>query len=252
MVAKPVRKSVAIVVPPNAQSLDVSGPLDAFLEANRHAAGGAVYEVRLVAAGAGRTIRVGGMSLVTDSSIFDDVRPIDTMLVAGTPDYALAYTSADLDAWLRRRAPKARRYGSVCTGAFFLGAAGLLDGLNATTHWQHAAELAERFPAAKIMPDQIYVEDGSLYTSAGVTAGIDLALKLIEDDHGRDLALMVARRLVVFLKRPGGQSQFSAHLAAQIANEGRIQSVQHWILDHLPLDLTLNSLAGRAALSGRT
>ncbi len=139
----------------------------------------------------------------------------------------------------------------VCTGAFFLGAAGLLDGLNATTHWQHAAELAERFPAAKVVPDQIYVEDGALYTSAGVTAGIDLALKLIEDDHGRDLALMVARRLVVFLKRPGGQSQFSAHLAAQVAEEGRIHSVQHWILDHLSLDLTLASLATRTAMSVR-
>ena len=145
----------------------------------------------------------------------------------------------------------ARRYGSVCTGAFFLGAAGLLDGLSATTHWQHAAELAERFPAAKVVPDQIYVEDGPLYTSAGVTAGIDLALKLIEDDHGRELALKVARRLVVFLKRPGGQSQFSAHLAAQIASEGRIQSVQHWILDHLSLDLTLTVLADRAGMSVR-
>ena len=124
------------------------------------------------------------------------------MLVAGTPDYALAYASAEFHAWLRRRAPKTRRYGSVCTGAFFLGAAGLLDGMSATTHWQHAAELAERFPAAKVVPDQIYVQDGALYTSAGVTAGIDLALKLIEDDHGRDLALTVARRLVVFLKRP--------------------------------------------------
>src|ERR1700694_2671623 len=233
MSAKPARRLIAIVVPPNAQSLDVSGPLDAFLEANRQSSVGALYEVRLVATGASRTIRVGGMSLVTKSSIFEDVRPIDTMLVAGTPDYALAYTSADFHAWLRRRAPKTRRYGSVCTGAFFLGAAGLLDGMNATTHWQHAAELAERFPAAKVVSDQIYVEDGALYTSAGVTAGIDLALKLIEDDHGRDLALTVARRLVVFLKRPGGQSQFSAHLAAQIADEGKIRSLQHWILDNL-------------------
>jgi transcriptional regulator GlxA family with amidase domain len=191
------------------------------------------------------------MSLVTDSSIFDDVRPIDTMLVAGTPDYGLAYTSADLHAWLRRRAPKTRRYGSVCTGAFFLGAAGLLDGMSATTHWQHAAELAERFPAAKVVPDQIYVQDGALYTSAGVTAGIDLALKLIEDDHGRDLALTVARRLVVFLKRPGGQSQFSAHLAAQIADEGKIRSLQHWVLDHLAHDLSLDSLASRVAMSVR-
>jgi transcriptional regulator GlxA family with amidase domain len=251
MVTKPARKSVAIVVPPNAQSLDVSGPLDAFLEANRHSSGGALYEVRLVATGASRTIKAGGLSLVTDSSIFDDVRSIDTMLVAGTPDYAVAYASADFHAWLRRRAPKTRRYGSVCTGAFFLGAAGLLDGRNATTHWQHAAELAERFPAAKVVPDQIYVQDGGLYTSAGVTAGIDLALKLIEDDHGRDLALTVARRLVVFLKRPGGQSQFSAHLAAQIADEGKIRSLQHWILDHLSLDLTLDSLANRVAMSVR-
>jgi transcriptional regulator GlxA family with amidase domain len=251
MSAKPARSSIAIVVPPNAQSLDVSGPLDAFLEANRQSSGRVHYDVRLVAIDAGRTIRAGGMSLIADTSIFDDHEAIDTLLVAGTPDFALAYSSGDFHKWLRRRAPKARRYGSVCTGAFFLGAAGLLDGLNATTHWQHAAELAERFPAAKVVPDQIYVEDGSLYTSAGVTAGIDLALKLIEDDHGRDLALRVARRLVVFLKRPGGQSQFSAHLAAQIANDGRIQSVQHWILDHLPLDLTLTSLAGRAAMSVR-
>jgi transcriptional regulator GlxA family with amidase domain len=116
---------------------------------------------------------------------------------------------------------------------------------------QHAAELAERFPAAKIVPDQIYVQDGALYTSAGVTAGIDLALKLIEDDHGRDLALTVARRLVVFLKRPGGQSQFSAHLAAQIADEGKIRSLQHWVLDHLSLDLSLDSLASRVAMSMR-
>jgi transcriptional regulator GlxA family with amidase domain len=251
MVAKNARKSVAIIVPPNAQSLDVSGPLDAFLEANRQASGESLYEVRLVATGARRTVKAGGMSLVADSSIFDDVRSIDTMLVAGTPDYAMAYNSGDFHAWLRRRAPKTRRYGSVCTGAFFLGASGLLDGMSATTHWQHAAELAERFPAAKVVPDQIYVQDGALYTSAGVTAGIDLALKLIEDDHGRDLALTVARRLVVFLKRPGGQSQFSAHLAAQMADEGKIRSLQHWILDHLSLDLSLVSLASRVAMSVR-
>ena len=251
MAAKPARKSVAVIVPPNAQSLDVSGPVDAFLEANRQSAGGAVYEVRLVAASASRNVKAGAMSLVADSSISDDSRPIDTMLVAGTPDYGLAYDATDFHAWLRRRAPKTRRYGSVCTGAFFLGAAGLLDGKNSTTHWQHAAELAERFPAAKVMPDQIYVQDGALYTSAGVTAGIDLALKLIEDDHGRELAFKVARRLVVFLKRPGGQSQFSAHLAAQIADEGKIRSLQHWILEHLSLDLTLDLLAGRIAMSVR-
>ena len=251
MAAKTIRKSIAIIVPPKAQSLDVSGPLDAFVEANRHSSGTVLYDVRLVATGASRTIKAAGMSLLADSSIFDDTRSIDTMLVAGTPDYAFAYSSSDLHEWLRRRAPKARRYGSVCTGALFLGAASLLDGMNATTHWQHAAELAERFPAAKVVPDQIYVQDGKLYTSAGVTAGIDLALKLIEDENGRDLALTVARRLVVFLKRPGGQSQFSAHLAAQMADEGKIRSLQRWILDHLSLNLPLESLADRAAMSVR-
>ena len=251
MSVAPRERSVVIVAPPNAQSLDVAGPLDAFLEANRQSGGKARYEVRLMSIGADRTVRAGGLSLVADASILDVDQPIDTLLVAGTPDYAQAYSCVDFHAWLRRRAPQTRRYGSVCTGAFFLGGAGLLDGLRATTHWQHAAELAERFPAAKVVADQIYVEDGSLYTSAGVTAGIDLALKLIEDDYGRELALQVARRLVVFLKRPGGQSQFSAHLAAQMASEDRIQAVQHWILDHLSLDLALHTLADRAAMSVR-
>jgi transcriptional regulator GlxA family with amidase domain len=242
---------VAIVVPQNAQSLDICGPLDAFPEANRQAPAKCNYEVRLLSTGLERTVKAGTMSLVANDSILEDKRPIDTLLVAGTPDYGQAYGATELHAWLRQQAPRCRRHGSVCTGAFFLGAAGLLNGSNVTTHWQHATELAERFPAAKIVPDQIFVQDGELWTSAGVTAGIDLALKLIEDDHGRDVALSVARRLVVFLKRPGGQSQFSAHLAAQLAAEGRIQSVQHWILDHLSLDLTVKTLAFRAAMSVR-
>jgi transcriptional regulator GlxA family with amidase domain len=244
-------KPIAIVVPESAQSLDISGPLDAFLEANRQAPTKCNYDVRLLSIGLDRTVQVGGMSLVAHGSILQDEAPIDTLLVAGTPNYAQAYSASALHAWLRRHAPRSRRHGSVCTGAFFLGAAGLLDGLNATTHWQHAAELAERFPAVKIVPDQIFVQDGALWTSAGVTAGIDLALKLIEDDHGRDVALAVARRLVVFLKRPGGQSQFSAHLAAQLATEGRIQTVQHWALEHLSLDLSVRTLASRAAMSVR-
>lgn len=243
--------AVAIIVPQNAQSLDISGPLDAFLEANRQAPDKCNYEMRLLSTGPERTVKAGAMSLVTNNSILEDKEPIDTLLVAGTPDYGQAYGATELHAWLRQKAPQCRRHGSVCTGAFFLGAAGLLDGLNVTTHWQHARELAERFPAARIVPDQIFVQDGALWTSAGVTAGIDLALKLIEDDCGREVALLVARRLVVFLKRPGGQSQFSAHLAAQLATESRIQSVQHWILDHLSLDLTVTILASRAAMSVR-
>jgi transcriptional regulator GlxA family with amidase domain len=244
-------KRIAIAVPPNAQSLDISGPLDAFLEANRQSSGRVPYHVQLIAIGGQRAIEVGGMSLIADSCLEDSSQAFDTLLVAGTPDYTQAYENHAFHAWLTQRVPHTRRYGSVCTGAFFLGAAGLLDDRLATTHWEHAAELAERFPLARVMPDQIYVEDGALYTSAGVTAGIDLALKLIEDDEGHDLALKVARRLVVFLKRPGGQSQFSAHLAAQTATEGRIQTVQHWMLDHLTADLSLTALAERAAMSVR-
>ena len=185
---------VAIVVPHKAQSLDISGPLDAFLEANRQAPGRCNYDVRLLSASPDRAVTAAGMSLVTHGSIFEDEGPIDTLLVAGTPDYAQAYAESAARVLLRRHALRSRRHGSVCTGAFFLGAAGLLDWLNVTTHWQHAAELAERFPAAKVTSDRIFVQDGSLWTSAGVTAGIDLALKLIEDDHGRDVALSVARR----------------------------------------------------------
>lgn len=242
---------IAIVVPPQAQSLDVSGPLDVFVEATRQSGGAAAYEVSFIATGRDRVVRAGGLSLVADATIHSPDTAFDTLLVAGTPDFAQAGACADLHAWLKRRTAEVRRYGSVCTGAFFLGAAGLLDGREVTTHWQHAAELAARHPSAKVLPDQIYVRDGPLYTSAGVTAGIDLALRLVEDDHGRALALTVARRLVVFLKRPGGQSQFSAHLAAQVADETRIRGVQHWLLDNLAADLSLAALAGRAAMSVR-
>lgn len=248
--AKPL-KTVAILVPPNAQSLDISGPMDAFLEANRLVADDEQYEVRLISVEKRRTITVGGMKIVADGSISDPDFKVDTLLVAGTPDYNKAKEMRPFLDWLKRRTSGVRRYGSVCTGTFFLGAAGLIDGRQVTTHWEQADELAEQFPEAEVMPDSIYIQDGSLYTSAGITAGIDLALKLIEDDHGRDISLRVARKLVVFLRRPGGQSQFSTHLEAQIANEDRVQALQHWILDHVDADLTLKALGDRVGMSVR-
>jgi transcriptional regulator GlxA family with amidase domain len=148
---KVVSTPVAIVVPHNAQSLDIFGPLS-----NRQARDRCNYDVRLLSVGRDRAVKAGGMSLVTHGSIFEDEGPIDTLLVAGTPDYAQSFAESALPAWLRRQPPRSRRHGSVCTGAFFLGTAGLLDGLNVTTHWQHAAELAERFPAAKVASDQIF------------------------------------------------------------------------------------------------
>lgn len=222
-----------------------------FVEANRHLEQSAAYEPTLISATKTRRVRISGMTIEADTTIGSADFPIDTLLVAGTADYHLS-TEMDLfRSWLQARAPKTRRHGSVCTGAFFLGSAGLLDGREVTTHWQHATELAERYPKARVLDDSIYVEDGPLYTSAGVTAGIDLALKLVELDHGRELAMNVARRLVVFLHRPGGQSQFSAHLAAQIAEESRIQSIQQWIISNVKSDLSLKVLANRANMSVR-
>jgi transcriptional regulator GlxA family with amidase domain len=196
-------------------------------------------------------VDMDGMSIATGHTIYNRYFPIDTLLISGTHAYRRAFDMEDLHNWLQRRTLTTRRYGSVCTGAFFLGAAGLLDGKRVTTHWQRSEELAERFPEADVQPDSIFVQDGALCSSAGITAGIDLSLKLIEDDHGRDLALKIARQLVVFLRRSGGQSQFSAHLEAQAAGETRIQSVQHWILENLDAALTLPVLAEKAAMSTR-
>lgn len=198
-----------------------------------------------------RTIDICGMTIVADGSISDSDLVIDTLLITGTPDYIKALEMQAFIQWLKIRVQDVRRYGSVCTGAFFLGAAGLIDGRQVTTHWQQAEELAERFPKTEVIADSIYIQDGPLYTSAGATAGIDLALKLIEDDHGRNLSIQIARKLLVFLRRPGGQSQFSAHLAAQIVTEDRIQELQHWILDHVYEDLTLNVLGNRIGMSVR-
>lgn len=244
-------QTIAIVVPQKAQPLDVSGPLSVFREVYRQSDGEIEYDVQLVSTNREKTINIDGMTIVADRSIYDPDFPIDTLLVAGTHAYKQAFEMEYLHTWIRNRTQKIQRYGSVCTGAFFLGAAGLLDGKRVTTHWQQAEELAKCYPAADVQPDSIFVQDGALCTSAGITAGIDLSLKLVEDDYDRELALKVAKRLVVFLRRPGGQSQFSAHLAAQIAQESRIQAIQHWILDNLDTDLSLPVLANKAAMSTR-
>jgi len=141
--------------------------------------------------------------------------------------------------------------GGICTGVFLLAKAGLLDGRRAVTHWAFCDELARRYPTIKVDPDPIFLRDGRFYTTAGMTAGMDLALALVQDDLGRDVALATARLLVLFLKRPGGQSQFSAHLAAQLDGDGPIAELQRWILDHLDTDLTVEALAERVHMSPR-
>lgn len=244
--------NIVILVPPQAQPLDVTGPLAAFREAHRQTQGEVRYGVKLMSMTGRRTLEIDGMTLVADLSLDDGHVEADTLLVAGTHDYHQARGMPQVSRWLNQMAPKVRRLGSVCTGAFFLAEAGLLKGHRATTHWQQADELASLYPDANVEPDAIYVQDGNLCTSAGITAGIDMALKLIEDDHGRELALKIARRLVVFLRRPGGQSQYSTHLAAQVSDESRIQSILHWILEHLEQDLSLPRLAEKGAMSVRS
>jgi transcriptional regulator GlxA family with amidase domain len=197
-------------------------------------------------------VRTSGGIVVHADRAFASLRaPLDTLLVAGGIGVGAPARDARLLAWLRGMAPRVRRLGSVCTGTFLLAKAGVLDGRRATTHWAACDALAKAFPAITVERDPIFVRDGKLWTSAGVTAGMDMALAMVEDDHGHDVALAVARELVLFLKRPGGQSQFSAQLAAQAAEREPLRELQAWIADHPGADLSVPALARRVAMSPR-
>jgi transcriptional regulator GlxA family with amidase domain len=244
-------KSVVIITPPGGHSLETAGPSDVFAEAMEQAPGRAEYQMRVMAIDPGPILCASGLRILPDRTIHDPDEPIDTLIVAGPRIIPKLPVSPALLAWLRRRTPTIRRYGSLCTGAFLLGEAGLLDGRRVTTHWRYAADLVSTYPLAIVEKDHIFVRDGALFSSAGVTAGIDLALALVEEDHGRKLALAVARHLVLFLKRPGGQSQFSVHLAAQIASRSPIEQSQEWIRDNPGADLSISRLASQAGMSNR-
>jgi transcriptional regulator GlxA family with amidase domain len=211
--------------------------------------GGDAYEVRVVASQAG-PLPTSSVTLHAEA-LEDASGPIDTLLVAGGRGVHDAARDERLLAWVRDAAKRARRVTSVCTGAFLLARAGLLDGRRATTHWASCRELERRHPEVTVESDPIFVRDGNVTTSAGVTAGMDLALALVEEDLGREVALDVARWLVLFLKRPGGQAQFSAQLAAQIAEREPLRELQAWLPDHLDEDLTVPALARRACMSER-
>ncbi|WP_431111169.1 GlxA family transcriptional regulator [Variovorax paradoxus] len=243
---------VAILAFPRVQLLDVAGPADVFAEAARQLGQPRAYQVQVIGTEAGMLKSSSGVRLAVDATVGAHRGPIDTLLVAGSPDIDGMAEDAALHKWLRRQSRTVRRYGSVCSGAFVLAAAGLLDGKRVATHWNSTARLAAAYPHACVEPDAIYVKDGNLFTSAGVTAGMDLALAMVEEDHGRELALRVARELVMFLKRPGGQSQFSAHLAAQTSERSSVRQVQDHVLSHLKEDLSVPALAVRAGMSERS
>jgi transcriptional regulator GlxA family with amidase domain len=241
-------RRIVIVAFGGVQPLDVVGPAEVFRTAATLVPGSYSVEVAAKEAGPIRSTSVG---LVADRAFRTCRGAIDTLMVAGGPGSRDAARDRDTVAWVRAAATRSRRIGSVCTGAFVLARAGLLEGRRATTHWASCATLAERHPAVAVERDPIFVRDGNVYTSAGVTAGMDLALALVEEDLGRRTALEVARWLVLFVKRPGGQSQFSAQLAAQTADREPLRELQEWIAGNLDADLSVPALAARAHMSER-
>lgn len=246
-------RNVEVLVFPKVQLLDVTGPAQVFASANEivEAAGGSrPYRTRLLAQPSGEVLSDAGIALAA-VPLGRGNEPTDTLIVAGGAGVEAAASNPELLDWFRQKTAVARRVASVCTGAFFLAKAGLLDGRRATTHWKFAESLGKRYPAIHVEPDPIFLCDGSVWTSAGITAGIDLALALVEADLGRSVALAVARYLVVFLKRPGGQAQFSATLALQSA-EDRFGALHSWIKEHIREPLPLSVLAEQAAMSERS
>ena len=239
-------RTVLIVLFDGVQSLDVTGPAEVF--AGAEACQGGSYRI-LTASLDGAAVRTSsGLTLVPDRALADAPVPHILLVPGGEgtrrPDPRLI-------AWLRTHGPRAERLVSVCTGAIPLAEAGLLDGCRVTTHWAYCAKLARDHPDVEVDPDPIYVRDGRVATSAGVTAGIDLSLALVEEDLGRDTALIIARHLVVFLRRPGSQAQFSAQLAAQTAQREPLREVQQWVTEHPAGDLSVEALAARAGFSPR-
>ena len=246
----PRPRRVLVLAVDGCQSLDVLGPVEVLHFASCQVPG--AYRVEVVAPTDGDTITMSNGLCLGAASLPDPPPRHDTLIVAGGAGARAAVDDAAVTDWVARAAAQAKRTASVCTGAYLLAAAGLLDGRRATTHWQFCEDLAHSHPAVEVDPDPIFIRDGELWTSAGITTGMDLALALVEEDLGPETALAVARLLVVFLKRPGGQSQFSAALAAQQAAVPALRELQGWIAGHLTEDLSVAALAKRANLSERS
>ncbi|WP_329560545.1 GlxA family transcriptional regulator [Kitasatospora sp. NBC_01266] len=245
------QRRVVVVVYPGAQALDIAGPIEVFDTVNRRLPEtGVRYRIEFVSAAAPLVRTCSGM-VVAAEPLDTGEGPIDTLLVPGGWSLKEALADRELVAWIRQAATRSRRVASVCGGAFLLAEAGLLKGRRATTHWAYCEEMAQRYPDVTVDREPIFVWDGRFVTSAGVSTGIDMALSLVEADHGAALALDVARFLVLFFKRNGGQSQFSAVLEAQLADRAPIRAAQEWILEHLEQPLPVPEIAERANMSVR-
>ena len=244
-------KTVAIVVFAGVQSLDVTGPMDVFSEANRFLPQEDNYRLDVIGVERGVMPCSNGLSLNAHRHFSEALEAYDLLLVAGGPQLPFMNFSPTFDAWLRDACARAKRFGSICNGAFMLARAGLLERRTVTTHWGDAAALAALYPSTQVDADRLYVQDAELFTSAGVTAGIDLSLHLLAQDHGPEVALSVAKRLVVFTQRSGGQSQFSPFLTPHAEPTSAVALVQLYVLANLNGDLTLADLANAANMSAR-
>lgn len=242
-------KRIVIPVFAGVQALDVTGPVEVFSIATR--LGSHEYEIEIAADGGSAIRTSSGLELRPHRALSPIRGSIDTLIVPGGEGTRRALEDTRSIRWIARAARRARRVASVCTGAFLLAEAGLLDGHRATTHWSACAALRRRYPAITVEENPIFIRQGNLWTSAGVTAGMDLALALLEEDAGNDAALAVARQLVMFVRRPGGQAQFSAQLSARVADRAPLRELQAWIAENLQADLSVERLAQHAHMSPR-
>ena len=253
----PAVARILLVAGPGTQILDLAGPFQIFQRASeifvaKNQRTSPIYRVEIVTTSRGPMLLTNCGIQIFAHKVYSQVRgKIDTLLVTGGSAIEDDQTGAGVVRWLERAARRARRIGSVCTGAMLLARAGLLDGRKATTHWKWCESLAGKYPRVHVDPNPIFIRDGNVYTSAGVTAGMDLALALVEEDYGPPLALEVARDLLLYLRRPGGQSQFSAALAMQITDREPLRELESWVLENLDKPLTVQTLAERVAMSPR-
>lgn len=248
-----IQKHIVIVGFDGITSLDLSGPLEAFSSATLSDSKGGpqpCYQVTIASIGAKTFQSVSGLRMTASCSL-RSLRHLDTLIVPGGRGMRTSSSAATLAKWISSRAGSIRRIASVCTGIYGVAPTGLLNGRRVTTHWKYAADLAQRFPTLKVDADALYIRDDKFYTSAGVTAGIDLSLALIEADFGPQVALRVARELVVYMKRPGGQDQFSQPLKFQVASTSRFADLAVWILRNLDRNLSVDVLAERVNLCPR-
>lgn len=248
-------KHIVILTPPNGSILDVAGPLEVFSKTTDHIRTyvptlNASYTTHVLSIRSTKVVTTSsGLPIITEGGIESINYRVDTILVAGNAPKDMI--PKKIFNWLRERSKTTRRIGSICAGAFILAEAGVLDGKRATTHWRVCEKLAKSYPGIKVESDPIFVKDGNVYTSAGISTGMDLSLALVEDDFGREVALSVARQLVLYLKRPGNQSQFSVMLTNQETDYQPIREIQDWIIDHLDEELTVELLAEKVSMSPR-